>query len=100
MQLIALFIMLYFHIFGAEPKFLNYKTNFVVVEEIDGEIVFHDPILEDVMKEMGVAIPREHRHRFDHQERIFLGQKDFFRAFKEFYTPYVYATEDYGWVES
>jgi hypothetical protein len=100
MQLLTLFIICFSYLGGSEPKFLNYQTQFVLVEEIDGEILFHDPILEEVMIETGVAIPKASRPEFENRERIFLGEKDFLKAFQKFYTPYVYSDKDYGWIES
>lgn len=78
-------------------QFLNQKTGFVVVEQIEGKIYFHDPILEDEMKEVGVVIPMQHQARYQGCERIKLGEKGFFEAFREFYSVYIYDSDVYVW---
>jgi hypothetical protein len=100
MQLLTLFIICFWYLFGCEPKFLNYQTQFVVVEEVDGKIMFHDPILEELMIETGVAIPKAYRSEFENRERVFPHEKDFLKAFQKFYTPFVYSHKDYVWIES
>ncbi|MBM3192795.1 MAG: hypothetical protein FJZ59_00995 [Chlamydiae bacterium] len=97
--LLACFISLFFlRESGADThQFINEKNGFVVVEQIEGKIFFHDPILEDEMRESGVVIPIQHQARYEGCERIRLGEKGFFEAFREFYSIYIYDSEVYAW---
>ncbi len=81
-------------------QFVNQKNGFVVVEQIEDKIYFHDPILEDEMKESGVVIPPQHQARYAGCERVKLGEKGFFEAFREFYTVYIYDEDLYAWQSS
>jgi hypothetical protein len=98
-SLLLIFLSLFFfRKVGADTyQFVNQKNGFVVVEQIEGKIYFHDPILEDEMKELGVVIPPEHQARYEGCERVKFGEKGFFEAFREFYTVYIYDPDLYAW---
>ncbi len=81
----------------ADLQFINQESGFVVVEQKDKLVVFHDPILEAEMTNTGIAIPPEHQEKYDHRERIKLGEEGFFEAFKEFYSVYIYDSTVYMW---
>ncbi len=83
---------------AANPQFVNQENGFVVVEQKDNKVIFHDPILEVEMIESGVVIPPEHQERYGQKERIKFGEEGFFEAFKEFYSVYIYDPNVYRWV--
>lgn len=85
-------------LFGSgEMEFVNQQSGFVVVEQREGKVIFHDPIVEADMKEIGVAIPREARSRYEGREYVKLGEDGFFEAFREFYSVYIYDPDVYQW---
>lgn len=81
----------------ADLQFVNNENGFVVVEQKDSQVIFHDPILEAEMVNSGIAIPPEHQERYEHRERVKLGEEGFFEAFKEFYSVYIYDPTVYTW---
>ena len=84
----------------AEVMFVNRETGFVVMEQIEDKLVFHDPILEAEMISSGIAIPPEHQERYGKRERVKLGENQFFKAFQEFYSVYIYDSAVYEWKSS
>ena len=80
-----------------ELQFVNQQTGFVVIEERDDKIIFHDPILKAEMIESGIAIPPHHQERYGCRERVKFGENQFFEAFQEFYSVYIYDPAVYQW---
>jgi len=76
----------------------NIESGFVVIEFLEGEIRFHDPILKEKMEVEGIAIPFSERKRYGGKDRIFLGDKQFQEAFKEFYYIYQFDFNTYKWM--
>lgn len=82
---------------GAKMKLINTKTNYVVVEFIDGKAQFHDRFLEVEMKETGILIPPNAVAEYMGKETIYLGDPLFERAFVEIYYPLCIANSVYQW---
>ena len=80
-----------------ELKFVNQDSGFVVVEQRDDKIIFHDPILQAEMIEIGVAIPPQDQARYGFCEYVKFGEIGFFDAFQEFYSIYIYDPAIYQW---
>ena len=96
MKLIILILSI-FALHADDQQFVNQTNGFVVVEERQGKIIFHDPILEEEMKDSGVVIPPEYQKEYQERERVRLGEEGFFKAFKEFYSVYIYDQTIYHW---
>jgi hypothetical protein len=78
-------------------QLVNLKSGFVVMEQKEGKIIFHDPILEDSMRETGVVIPPELQEAYGDRDRVKLEEENFFKAFKELYSSYIYDSDLYEW---
>ena len=78
-------------------QLVSREGGFVVVEERDEKVQFNDPILEKVMIDDGVVIPPEAQERYGGRERVLLGEPQFFEAFQEFYSPYMFDDNRYQW---
>ena len=79
-------------------RLVNTKTQFVVVEFIGRQTIFHDIYLEKVMRESGVQIPHFMKKMFDNQSTVKLGDTDFQKAFKEVYYPFTMDQIKHIWV--
>ena len=78
-------------------KLENQQNGFVVVEQTEDKVVFYDPILEEQMIELGVVIPPSYQEKYGGRERVKLGEGQFFEAFQEFYSVYVFDPSVYQW---
>ncbi len=94
-----IFLCLFFiSLLAAEPsRFVHEESGFVVVEKVNDQIYFNDPILEAEMLKSGVAIPPAHQSRYGGAERVKLDEERFFEAFQEFYTTYIFDPTLYHW---
>ncbi len=81
-------------------QFVNQQSGFVVMEQKEGKIIFHDPILEESMKETGIVIPPELQEEYGNRERVKLEEEGFFEAFKNLYSRYIYDSDVYEWRSS
>jgi hypothetical protein len=81
----------------APTQLKNIESEFVLLESIEGEIRFHDPLLKEEMETKGVSIPLQDRERYGGKEHIFLGDKQFLEAFQEFYYTYQLNSHVYKW---
>ncbi len=95
--MLAICIFTFNFFFSEDEQFVNNKSGFVLVEQKEGKVLFHDPILEAEMLEIGVVIPPSAQERYNNKERIKFGEEGFFEAFKEFYSVYIYDPDDYTW---
>ena len=78
-------------------KLVNTNSGFVVVEFVDHEPQFHDPILEMEMKEIGIAIPLVYRSEYDDRERVFFDDPLFEKAFRELFVKFKFDPKAYTW---
>ena len=99
MRLVLIYLICFVMVVADEVRLVNQQSGFVPIEEVDGEVVFNDPLLEVEMIVYGVVIPTAHRERYHSGERIKLGENSFFKAFKEFYVPFIYDSCIYQWEE-
>jgi hypothetical protein len=78
-------------------QLVNQKNGFVVIEQKEGEVVLYDPILKAEMIEIGIAIPFLHQERYGLREYVKFDEPQFFEAFQEFYSVYIYDSATYQW---
>ncbi len=66
-------------------KLINVQTNQPIVDFQKDKVVFYSKFLEHEMHSLGIPIPHGLRSLFDGKDCIFLGDKNFQKAFKEVY---------------
>lgn len=80
-------------------KLINLRLKFVVADYQGEKTLIHDRILLKEMTFRGVMIPPALRGEYGGKSVVRIGDKEFQKAFKEFYFPQVFNPNNYSWTE-